>query len=196
MEQTKQKPVTQKPLTLQIQQNLGLGTMIDRLIEQGSSRQSTCSSPHFLRRVMKHLIGATLDAALGPNSGLQQHSLIEGNTRSDFDIGDTTIHVSPAPNEELLHKCQADIQAGGKPTVITLRKRTASLEGLAENAGIASAIDIIEFEQFIATNIHTLSRFTPAQRRAKIDEIIKKYNEIIDEHETDPGLKIEIALGK
>ncbi len=38
-----------------------------------------------------------------------------------------------------------------------------------------------------------MSSFQPAQRKLTIDKIIDKYNEIVDECETDPSLRIAVA---
>jgi hypothetical protein len=114
----------------------------------------------------------------------------------NFDLGDTSVHVSMSPTEALLRKCQENFAAGKRPIIITSMKGADVAEGMAENAGIADSIDIFEFEQFIATNIHELGQFKADRRRIRINEIVEKYNSIVKKHETDPSLLIEVATGK
>ena len=189
-----------KPLTLRVDAHLGLRVMVRQLLNQARSRQAELEGTMVVGTVMQHLVGAKLEVVLGADAGVEHHSSNQSDQKlgrtGDFDIGDASIHVTNAPTEALIRKCQANLAANRKPIIITSFKGAAIAEGLAENAGIADSIDIIEFEQFIATNVHELGNFKSTQRRVKIEEIINKYNEIIDEHETDPGLKIEIAIGK
>ena len=64
-------------------------------------------------------------------------------------------------------------------------------EALAENVNLADRIDIFEIEQFIALNLYELGKFAIEGRRAALTEFVTHYNEIIDEVETDPSLRIE-----
>lgn len=64
-------------------------------------------------------------------------------------------------------------------------------EGLAERKDIAARVEVVELEQFLATNIHEWSRFELNTRNLKIHELIDRYNVLIDQHETDPSLRIE-----
>ena len=69
-------------------------------------------------------------------------------------------------------------------------------EGLAENIGIADRLDVIEFEQFIATNLHELGKFEAEKRRVKVGELVERYNAIVDTFETYPSLRIDLSSGK
>jgi uncharacterized protein DUF4928 len=64
-------------------------------------------------------------------------------------------------------------------------------EGLADNAGLADRIDVFEVEQFIALNLHELGKFGAEGRRVAVSDLVIRYNEIIEDIETDPSLKIE-----
>ncbi len=65
-------------------------------------------------------------------------------------------------------------------------------EGLAENVQLADRIDIFEIEQFVALNVYEMGRFAADGRKTAVDEIVKRYNEIVEEVETDPSLLIEL----
>jgi len=57
--------------------------------------------------------------------------------------------------------------------------------------GLADRIDVFEVEQFIALNLYVLGKFGAEGRRVAVSEFVTRYNEIIDDVETDPSLKIE-----
>lgn len=189
-----------KPFTLRLDPHLGLRAIIRNLMEQAEARQKLESGTMYLGTVMQHLVGAKLEVVLQGEAHLDHHNANQNDEKEgrtgDFDIGDVSIHVSTAPSEALILKCIENLSAGRKPMIVTGRKGALLAEGLAENANVADRIDIIEFEQFMATNIHELGRFTPDQRRVKVEEILEHYNNIITTHETDPSLAIEIAKGK
>lgn len=55
---------------------------------------------------------------------------------------------------------------------------------------IAHRVDILEIEQFIATNVYEWSGFQQSERQVSVDELVREYNKIIEQCETDPSLKI------
>ncbi|HCT3403145.1 MULTISPECIES: hypothetical protein [Klebsiella] len=55
------------------------------------------------------------------------------------------------------------------------------------------AIHILEFEQFIASNVIELGRFNAAGRKASLSKIIEAYNRIIETVEYDLSMKIELG---
>jgi hypothetical protein len=65
-------------------------------------------------------------------------------------------------------------------------------EGLAANVGLGDRIDIFEIEQFVALNLYELGKFGAAGRKTAVTDLVDRYNEIVDEFETDPSLKIEL----
>ena len=64
-------------------------------------------------------------------------------------------------------------------------------EALAENLNLADRIDIFEIEQFIALNFYEPGKFAIEGRRVALTEFVTRYNEIVDEVETNPSLRIE-----
>ena len=69
-------------------------------------------------------------------------------------------------------------------------EKTVVALGLAENASIENRLDILDVEQFLVLNLYEWGRFWTSNRRATLDRIVSRYNEIVEEQETDPGLKI------
>ncbi|MDP3426720.1 MAG: DUF4928 family protein [Humidesulfovibrio sp.] len=188
-----------KPFTLRLDESLGLRTMIRHLLAQAEARQKEMPGATFQGTLLQHLVGAKLDLVLGvgkvQHHGANQNDAGEGR-HGDFEVGDVTFHVSTAPGEALIRKCQANLGASRKPFIVTTAKGAAVAEGLASNAGVADRLELLEVEQFLATNIHELGLFEAKKRRVKIEELIARYNEIVDEHETDPSLRIDIPRKK
>jgi hypothetical protein len=110
--------------------------------------------------------------------------------KGDFLIGDTAIHVTTAPTEALIRKCCDNLAQSLRPLVITTQSGVGGAIALAKNADVAERIDIIEIEQFIATNVYEWSAFQQTKRSVTVRQIVNAYNRIIDQCETNPSLKI------
>jgi hypothetical protein len=190
---------TAAPFSLSLDRSLSMRAVIRAIMRQAEMRQKESQGMTILGTVAQHLVGAKLEALLGV--GIVRHHCSSENDEAsgrtgDFEIEDVSIHVSTAPSEALLRKCKANIEAGRRAIIVTMGRRVAVAEGLAENMGLADRVDVLEFEQFIAVNIFELGRFSPELRNVAIKDIIVIYNRIIEEHETDPSLRIEIAKGR
>lgn len=188
-----------QPFKLRLDESLGLRAVIRHLLAQAEARQKEVPGATIQGTMLQHLVGAKLDLVLGigkvQHHGANQNDAGKGR-HGDFEIGDVAVHVSTAPGEALIAKCQANLAASRRPIIVTTFKGAAVAEGLASNAGVADRLELLEVEQFLATNIHELGVFEAKQRRVKIEELVARYNEIIDEHETDPSLRIDIPKKK
>lgn len=90
-------------------------------------------------------------------------------------------------------KCEANLNEGLQPLIITTETGVGGAEALAKNSGLGERIEILEIGQFVTTNICELSQFSAAQRPSVIRDIFRKYNEIVEECETDPSLKVLVG---
>ena len=165
------------------------------VLSQAEERQRASSGMQFLGAVMQHLVGAKLDCALGPPH-LVHNSASTSDQQSgrsgDFSLGDVSIHVTSAPGEAVVQRCADNLEQGRRPILVTRQLGLTVAEALAANIGLAERIDIFEIEQFIALNLYEIGRFAAAGRRVAVEDLVKRYNEIVEEVETDPSLKIEI----
>ena len=145
--------------------------------------------------MLQHLVGAKLDCALGAGH-FEHNSFSTSDAQSgrvgDFFIGDVAIHVTTAPGEAIIQRCQENINDGHRPIIVTIARGLTTAEGLAENAGLGDRIDVFEVEQFVALNLYELGKFAATGRRVAVGDVVARYNKIVDEYETDPSLKIEI----
>ena len=144
---------------------------------------------------MQHLVGAKLDCALG--AGSFEHNSFStsdapGNRVGDFSIEDVAIHVTTAPGEAVIERSIENLRDGYKPILVTTRNGFAVAEGLAQNTGIADKIYIFEIEQFVALNLYKLGKFAANGCRLAVEELVNRYNEIVEDVETDPSIKIKI----
>lgn len=184
-----------KPFTLRLDAALSLRSVIHNVMAQAEVRQRDMQGTMIVGTVMQHMTGAKLDLVMG--GGIEHHSANQNDAGSgrtgDFEIGDVSIHVTASAGEALIAKCRDNIDQNRKPIIITSRDRVATAEGLADNSGILSRVEIIDFEQFVATNLHEISKFTLEGRRVSVADLVTRYNDIIDNYETDPSLRIEVA---
>lgn len=189
-----------KPFVLTLDPTLSISAAIRGLVTQAAQRQRLESGFRYVGALMQYLVGATLDVALNGKYQLRHHNANQNDQdlerTGDFDIGDTSIHVTTSPSEALIAKCIENLSMGRRPLIITGKKGAVLADGLAENKNIAHRIDILEFEQFIALNIYELGEFDGSRRKSKFSEVVKRYNEIVAEVESDPSLAIELANGK
>ncbi len=187
---------TAKPLRLSIDASQSVRAMVGKLIQQAVLRQREQLGATLVGTLMQHLVGAKLASI--QVEGLVHHSANQNDQdpsrTGDFDLGDVSIHVTSSPTESLLLKCLANLEANRRPLIVTLSNGVITAQSLVENIGIADRLDIIDFEQFIATNIHEHSRFNLSVRRTLIQGLIGHYNNLIDTFEGGDGrLKISIA---
>jgi hypothetical protein len=184
-----------KPFKIQLDSSKSLRTVVRDVLAQADERQRATSGMYYGGALMQHLVGAKLECALGPGKFTHNSFSTADAPRGragDFCIGDVAIHVTTSPSEAVIAKCGDNLNDGLRPVLVTLQRGLAVAEGLAENAGIADRIDVFEIEQFIALNLYELGEFISSGRRTAVRDIVKRYNEIVEEFETDPSFKIEV----
>ena len=91
-----------------------------------------------------------------------------------------------------MERCQENLDSGYRPVVITVPYRATTAKDLAEDKGVVARLDIFDIEQFVAMNLYEWAGFEQGKRRAAVDSLVKRYNEIVGECETDPSLRIAI----
>lgn len=183
-----------KPFIFKVDSAQSLRSSVKDLLAQAIARQKEVRGTMYAGAVMQHLVGAKLDL-IKPNGELKHNGFSTADAPTarsgDFTIDDVCIHVTTAPGEPLLKKCLANLGAGLRPLIVTTDDGTYGARAFAKQAGIEDRIDVIEIEQFIATNIYERSGFSRSQRRKTIKALIDNYNALVDKHETDPSLRIE-----
>jgi Domain of unknown function (DUF4928) len=184
-----------KPFKIKLDASRSLRTVVRDVIGQAEERQKEAPGMYYGGAVLQHLVGAKLDCALG--KGHLQHNSFStadapGGRAGDFFLGDVAIHVTTSPGEALIARCAENLNDGYRPILVTLQRGLTVAEALAANVGLAERIDVFEIEQFVALNLYELAKFAADGRKTAVTDLVNRYNEIVDEIETDPSLKIEL----
>lgn len=185
-----------KPFTLKFDPSRSLRSIVGDLLAQAVKRQKDNPGVTYAGTVLQHLVGAKLDLILTEEKRVIHHGANVADSQTsrvgDFVLDNVAIHVTTAPSEALVRKCKANIESGIRPIIVTIADSRAGLESIAKGFDIEGRIDIIEAEQFIATNILEWSRFSEQNHRFEILKLIDKYNEIVQKTETNPSLMIRL----
>jgi len=184
-----------KPFKIKMDASQSLRTVVRGVLSQAEERQRHSVGFYYVGAVVQHLVGAKLDCALG--KGKFEHNSFStadapSQRKGDFFVGDVAIHVTTSPGEAVIERCRDNLNDGYRPVLITLQRGLPVAEALADNKGIGHRIDVFEIEQFVALNLYELGRFGSDGRKTALVDLVNRYNEIIEEFETDPSLKIEL----
>jgi hypothetical protein len=165
-----------KPFSLKMDDILSVRAVIQNLLAQAQDAQKSTGGTMIVGTLMQHMVGAKLDLMMG--GAVKHHGSNEADEgtgrHGDFDVGDVSIHVTATASEALIHKCEENLAAGRRPIIVTTAKNRGVAETQAETFGIADRVDVLDFQQFIATNILEWSRFDRQQRRLKLGELGSK----------------------
>ncbi|MGO9004714.1 MAG: DUF4928 family protein [Beijerinckiaceae bacterium] len=183
-----------KPFRIRLDASRSLRTVVRDVLGQAEDRQKTMPGVYYAGAVMQHMVGAKLDCALG--QGQFEHNSYstsdqQSGRKGDFLLGDVAIHVTTSPGEAVIERCRDNLNDGLRPVLVTGQRGLTVAEGLADNAGLGERIDVFEVEQFIALNLYEMGKFGADGRRVAVSDFVTRYNEIVEDVETDPSLKIE-----
>jgi hypothetical protein len=184
-----------KPFRIRLDASRSLRLVVRDVLAQAEEQQKSLPGVYYAGAVMQHMVGAKIDCALG--FGKFEHNSYstsdqQTGRKGDFFLGDVAIHVTTSPSEALIERCRDNLNDGFRPLLITGQRGLTVVEALSENAGLdESSIDVFEIEQFIALNLYEIGKFAADGRRVAISDFVRRYNDIIDDVETDPSLKIE-----
>jgi len=185
-----------KPLTLRVDRGQSLRAAWLDLFAQAEQRQRDSSGLKYVGVMLQHLVGARLELEFG---ALVEHfgscAKDDGLGRaSDFLLGDLALHVTTAPGEPLAHKCAANLAAGLQPIIVTSNgERAAVARFHLGELRLAQRVDVLDAEQYLTEALLLRSRGSHEGACEAARELVERYNAIVDEFETDPGLRIELA---
>jgi len=184
-----------KPFKVKLDGSRSLRVLVRDVLSQAEERQKNTPGMQFTGAVLQHIVGAKLDCALG--AGLFDHNSFstsdaQSGRAGDFFIGDVALHATTSPGEGVVQRCKENLDDGFRPIIVTTARGLTAAEVLCENAGIGERVDVFEVEQFVALNLYELGRFAAEGRRVAVNDLVSRYNEIVEDVETDPSLMIEI----
>lgn len=162
---------------------------IDALLITARGRRDPITGESQLPLIMWHLVAAVLRMR-----GRLDHAAIASRPpESAIRIGNAIIHVTNCPEWPLLHQCFAESDQGLRPLVISSLAGAAQTDALAQEVGMGRKIEVLDITQFLVANMLEWTGFDGNQRRTTFEELITRYNAIVEACETDPSLKIEVA---
>lgn len=185
-----------KPFRASIDAGRNVRSILRHILEQAEERQKSTPGVYLVGAVMQYMVGAKLDVILGPGKiEHNSYSTSDDQTKraGDFLVGDVAIHVTTSPADGLIDKMKANLSEALRPVVVTTARGVTTAEVLAEGAGISERLDCLDIEQFMTANLYELGGFEHKGRQDAVEKIVTRYNEIIDEVETNPSLKIEFV---
>ena len=94
------------------------------------------------------------------------------------------------PNEAVIDRCKANLENGLRPILVTIEDKVEYAKITAEQRDLGERIDIFGIEQFVAANIYELGGFALEGRKTTVNDLVSRYNEIIESAETDHSMKI------
>lgn len=183
-----------QPFVLASDTSKTIGANLDELFEQAKKRQKQNPGMQYLGTVLQHLVAAKLRLIM-PEGVFEIHgaAVADGPTDrdGDFVVNSTVIHCTTMPGAPLIEKCKANLRSGGHPVIITIFERVYTALNLAEDAGLDGRIEVWDIQQFLSANVYERSLFDETKRNSTLSDIIRQYNSIVSETETDPSLRIE-----
>jgi len=183
-----------KLFILSAEQSKSVQSILNSLLNQAIKRDKQLQEKKYQDAMIKYLVAAQLQVIL-PNQDCSVSSTFaeEGSTTQsgNFVINNTSIYCTSSPKESLMEKCKEDLNAGKHPVIITLQEREVLAIGFADYSDLSDRVEVWDIQQFLSTSIIERSLFDESKRNTTIKEIIDRYNNIIDEVENDPSLKIE-----
>lgn len=184
------------PIRIELENGNSIKAFLTDIFEEAKYRQREKRESNVLGIVILHLVGAKLEM-LYP-----EHTIIHGGfsvgdfqagRSGDFEVGDCVIHVTTAPSKPLLSKCQENLDKNFRPLVISTSVGAEMTEALADEFNISNDVEVLDITQFLVANMLEWTGFEGGKRRNTFEELLNRYNDIVELCETDPSLKIEVA---
>lgn len=144
--------------------------------------------------VAQHLVGAKL-AVRFPDLDVENFSYTTADQQlgrpGDFVVGDTAFHVTVSPMPAVLEKCKDNLRDGYRPLLLVPTSRMQAARQMAESIEAQDDIGIMAIESFVGQNIEELGGFGKTNLAKNFRELLEKYNERVENVETDRSLLIQ-----
>ncbi len=182
------------PIRLKLINDESIGSTIATLLGEATLRRPSGRNGSKLTLVMTCLVEAWL-ILLKERKGteyqvIHRHPLMDNG---EFRVGNTIIHVTSAPEPNLIDRCLANRRGALRPLIISTRVGALHAEELADQIGYSKVIEVVDITQFLVANMLGWTGFKGSQRRHTFEELISRYNAVINALEIDPSVKIEVA---
>ena len=147
--------------------------------------------------VLQHLVGAKLEMRYRsqPEINIAHHSSatadLQTNRLGDFDIGNSVIHVTKSPTVDHFQKAYQNAKSGRTVYVLIPENKLGMTAATVDiDSSYKSKVNVYSIEQFITQNIDELSLFRKEISLVSLLDMLKIYNQLVQEYENDNSLKI------
>jgi len=175
-------------LTPAVDLRLSAAQIVSDLLDEAQRRNVTGA-------VAQHLVGAKL-ALRFPELAIENHAATTAdrqlNRPGDFAINDTAFHVTVAPGERVIQRCEDNLRGGYRPRLLVRGSRLAAARQLAELRDLHTRIGITAIEEFVAQNIEELGAFGNEAIARGFRHLFERYNERVRAVETNLAILIDI----
>ena len=145
--------------------------------------------------VAQHLVGAKL-AVRYPELEIENFSYTTADRQlgrpGDFLVGDTAFHVTVSPMPAVLDKCAENLRNGFRSMLLVLDSRLQAARQMAEAEEVHDKVGILAIEAFVGQNIEELGGFGRGGLAEGFRSLLDKYNERVEDVETDRSLLIRL----
>lgn len=165
---------------------------ITAILHAAKDREKNFAGETIVGTVLQHLVGAVLELTGSPV--VHSHSNkadVQYARNGDFDFTDSVWHVTSAPSEGLIQKCGQNIKGGWDPIILTIDSKVQAAVGLLENASLDERVQVLSAQQFLSGYL-SIEDTRSDTNKIGINDLINKYNEIIELYEKDLSRRIEL----
>ncbi len=146
--------------------------------------------------VAQHLVGAKLELRF-PNEAINRESYSTADMQTgrlgDFQIGNTSFHVTVSQMPAIYDKCERNINNGLRPFLLVPYDRLVGVRQNIEASPLGRGkIAAESIESFVSQNIEELSCFSTNQLVDGLFRLLEKYNNRVNEAESDKSLMVDI----
>jgi len=175
-------------LSVEIDPKCSLPQIISSILE--AARESKLAGP-----VAQHLVGAKLCLRF-PDKDIPNYTYSASDETTeragDFQVADTAIHVTVAPGEKVIARCEENISNGYRPLLLVPQgEEVQGARMLAGHRDLQDLLQVTSIEDFVGCNISEIGQFEQARINTHLAELLRVYNERVDEVETDKSIQIE-----
>lgn len=175
-------------LSVELEHSLSTQGMIARILR--AAAEAGLGGP-----VAQHLVGAKLCLRL-PDQEISNFSYTASDESTgrpgDFLIGQTVFHVTMAPGEKVIEKCQENIRSGYLPMLLVPQEKAAGASVLVDNAGLTERIHTASIEDFVGANVSEIGEFRREGITHTVFELLNRYNQRVADVENDSSIQIDI----
>lgn len=166
-----------------------ISTHIESLFHAVRGKRDPVTGEAQVSLMMWHLVAAVLSL----RGQLDSDAMVSISPSGAFRVGNSVIHVTHCPDWRLMRECFAASDKGLLPLILSTRTGAAQAEALANEVDMDRKVEVLDITQFLVANMLEWTGFNGRQRRHTFEELITRYNAIVEACETDPCLKIEVA---